>query len=144
MNTTSLFTGILFLFGALHPEYRVELTVLQSILFIAGSILMVLLVEGLIFFAFRYREKTSWSAFFIINLITHGLGYFLLVNVIIINTTTWVLGLSLTSLGILLVEIIAFTLALKEHKKGRAALYVLTATIASLLCGLTSAFLLPA
>ena len=100
---------------------------------IALRVLLTLLIEGAIFILFGYRQKRSWLAFFIINILTQtGL------NAMITGPgigSYWMLGFIFLETIILIVEIIAFINILKEHKRGRAAIYAVAANLASLILG---------
>lgn len=105
----------------------------RSILLVSIRVGLTLLIEGLIFFAFGYRKKASWIPFILINLLTQGF-----LNIVLSGPNLgayWVFGFAFIELIIFAVEAIAFTLALKEHKKGRATIYALTANVASLVLG---------
>ena len=49
-----------------EPGWRAPLAV-------AGRVMLTLLLEGIVFFLFGFRAKSSWLIFFILNLITHSL-----------------------------------------------------------------------
>ena len=49
-----------------EPGWRAPLAV-------AGRVMLTLLLEGIVFFLFGLRAKSSWLIFFILNLITHSL-----------------------------------------------------------------------
>ena len=49
-----------------EPGWRAPLAV-------AGRVMLTLLLEGVVFFLFGLRAKSSWLIFFILNLITHSL-----------------------------------------------------------------------
>lgn len=102
-------------------------------LLVSMRVILTLLIEGLIFFAFGYRNKVSWIAFVVINLITQGVLNALLTGPNL--GSYWIFGFFLYEIIIFIVEITAFALILKEHKKGRAVHYALTANFASLFLG---------
>ncbi|MDD4493176.1 MAG: hypothetical protein PHV32_02300 [Eubacteriales bacterium] len=101
---------------------------------VAMRVALTLLIEGIVFFLFGYRTKRSWLAFFVINLITQGW----------LNATFtgprgtgsyWMISFYFLEIFIIIAELIAFIIILKEFKKGRAALYAIVANIASLVLG---------
>ena len=101
----------------------------------AVRIILTLLVEGLIFFAFGFRARRSWLLFLIANLVTQGwLNY--IINSGAFSTGYWILGLYLAEFVIFLAEAILFPLAAKEKKKWISLLYALSANAASLAVGL--------
>jgi len=102
-------------------------------LLVAMRVVSTLLIEGLVFFLFQYRERRSWLVFLVVNLVTqtalnmsfNGPQY----------TGYWMIGYVLGEILVFAAEIIAFTLLLREFKKGRAALCAIAANAASLLIG---------
>jgi len=109
-----------------QPVWRVPLLV-------ALRVISTLLIEGLVFFLFQYRERRSWLVFLAVNLVTQtalnmsftGPQY----------TGYWMIGYVFGEVLVLAVELLAFTLLLREFKKGRAALCAVAANAASLLLG---------
>ncbi len=102
-------------------------------LLIAMRVTLTLLIEGLIFFIFGYRKKSSWITFLCVNLFTQGA-----LNVLLSGpnlTAYWIFGLAFYEIIIFIVEAILFAAILKEYKKGRAVTYALVANIISLLLG---------
>lgn len=106
----------------------------RAVSYILVRIILTLIIEGAIFFLFGFKDKKSWIAFIIINLLTQGL-----LNV-------W-LGLQHPSYGyvifmmifgelmVYIVEIVLFMIAIKEHRKLRVFLYVIAANTISLFVG---------
>lgn len=107
---------------------------LRSVLLVALRVVLTLALEGAVFYLFRFREKRSWAAFFIINLITQGL-----LNVAInggsISGGYMLLSLILLEILIVIVEIPAFLIAVNEGKWWKRLLYVLSANLLSLILG---------
>ena len=101
----------------------------------AVRILLTLLVEGVIFFAFGFRSKRGWILFLLVNLITQGwLNY--IINSGAFTNGYWLLGLYLAEFVIFVAEAIVFPLVAKEKKKWQCLLYALAANAASLAVGL--------
>jgi len=115
---------------------------LRQALLISMRIILTLVIEGLIFLAFGYRKLFSWMTFLIVNLITQGA-----LNIILTIDggwgSMWLIVFIFLELIILLVETLAFVFLLKEHKKGRAVAFALTANLASLVLGGLLISLLP-
>ncbi|MDL2258417.1 hypothetical protein LJC42_04610 [Eubacteriales bacterium OttesenSCG-928-K08] len=104
---------------------------MRQVLLISMRVILTLVIEGLVFFLFKYREKSSWVKFFVVNLITQGA-----LNVLLAGSGTyWMIGFIILEVLIFIIEMIAFAFILKEHKKGRAVLYALCANAASLVVG---------
>jgi len=109
------------------------LSPVRSALLIFLRVLLTLLIEGLIFFAFGFRSKHSWIVFLIINLLTQGMLNLSISGPIL--GSYWMIAFVFWELVILIAEMTAFPLILKEHRKGRAAAYAFTANLASLVLG---------
>lgn len=105
----------------------------RLILLIALRVILTLIIEGLIFYAFGYREKRSWIIFLIINLITQTA-----LNIALSGSypsAYLFVGLIFCEILIVIVETIAFAFALHEQSKLKAVIYVFAANIASLILG---------
>jgi len=85
----------------------------RAIKLIVLRVLFTLIVEASIFFLFGFRKKKSWTIFLIVNLITQG------VLNILLNTSTpinsyLILGLIFGEIIILIIELIAFLVLIKD------------------------------
>lgn len=101
----------------------------------AIRVLLTLLVEGLIFFAFGFRHKRSWIVFLAVNLVTQGwLNY--IINSSAFSNGYWLISLYLAEFVIFVAEAIVFLLAVKEKKKWQRPLYAVLANAASLTVGM--------
>lgn len=109
-----------------QPAMRVPLLV-------AMRVAITLAVEGLIFWLFGYRQKRSWTVFFLVNLVTqtclngaitgpNGMGY-------------WGIALIVYEVGILAVEVLVYMKLLKEQSRTQAATVALVANLFSLAAG---------
>lgn len=102
-------------------------------LLVALRVILTLLIEGVIFYLFGYREKRSWLVFLTINILTQGS-----LNALITGPRVapyWFLGYVLGELVILAAEMAAFVILLKEHSRRRAVLYTFCANATSLIVG---------
>lgn len=101
------------------------------------TFLPTLLIEGLILFLFRYRQRRSWAVFGIANLATQGaLAVALSVEAVQHGVGWGFMSLFLMAEGaILVVEAIAYVLLWKERNKEWALSYALAANTASALIG---------
>ena len=103
------------------------------------TILLTLLIEGIIFFFFGYRQKRSWLVFLIVNVVTQGLLY------VWLNASSYPLvnsyfggvmfGLFAGEFLVFIVEIIVFLILIKERARWLTLLYVILANFASLAAG---------
>lgn len=102
-----------------------------------ATFLPTLLMEGLILFLFRYRQKRSWAVFGGVNLATQGaLAVLLSVQALRNGVGFGFFALFLMAeLGIVIVESAVFMVLWKEHSRKRAAALGITANAASALIG---------
>lgn len=116
------------------------MTFMRGVTIIGLRVILTLIIEGAVFFAFMYREKRSWLVFLAVNLVTQAaLNAFLYGSV----GGSLLLGLIICEIGIFIVEILAFMFLLKEHKKPRAAAYAFIANLLSLFLGAAMIMFLP-
>ncbi|MCC8129321.1 MAG: hypothetical protein LIO51_05230 [Clostridiales bacterium] len=106
-------------------------------LLVALRVLSTLVIEGIVFFLFGFREGRSWLVFLVVNLATQ-----LLLNWAIVGSystlTTYSYWWFLYVFGEVLVfaaEAVAFGALLKEKGRGRAVGCALTANAASMVLG---------
>lgn len=118
METESLDIG--------QPWFRTPLLVAMRVIF-------TLLIEGIIFFLFRYRQKRSWVLFFAINIITQG-GLNLMLTGPSLGSY-WIFGYFFGEIIVIALEVVLFTWLLKESKKTKAFLFIIVANIISLVLG---------
>ncbi len=109
----------------------------RSIKLVLIRVTMTLLIEGLVFYLWGYRDKKSWLYFILINLVTQGY-----LN-IMINLQLPVGGeymvrviLIFEELKILVMEWLFMLLLIKENKRLKLILFVFVANLISLLAGL--------
>jgi hypothetical protein len=113
----------------------------------ALRVLLTLVLEALVFFAFGFRKRASWIAFFAINLVTQIWLNSLLTNLTLLFQGSLGYGLFAGEFVVFIVEIVAFSLIVREkpHDYGwlyRAG-YAFVANFASLLLGAFIFTLLP-
>ena len=103
-------------------------------LLVSLRVALTLVLEGLVFFLIGYRKTVSWVVFLIINLLTQAW-----LNVSIAQAAFsggyWFLLFLMMEAGILIVESIAFPLAVKEKGKGMAVFHAIAANLLSLALG---------
>jgi hypothetical protein len=107
---------------------------LRSVLLVSFRLILTLFIEAGVFTLFRYKEKRSWIAFLIINLISQG------VLNIWLNTASplgsyLILLLIFGEIFVFIFEIFAFLLTVKESKAAITASYVIVANLLSLAAG---------
>jgi len=102
-----------------------------------ATFLPTLLMEGLILFLFRYRQRRSWTVFGIANLATQGaLAVALSVEAVQHGVSWGFLSLLVIAEGIILVvEAVAYVVLWKEHDRERAISCALVSNAASALIG---------
>lgn len=116
------------------PAWRAPVT-------IALRVILTLLIEGIVFYLFGYREKRSWIIFLIVNLITQGVLHILLSGSDMAGYAILIFWFA--EIVVLIIEMIAFITLLREHKKWRAAIYVFVANLLSLALGSVLLYYLP-
>lgn len=105
----------------------------RSVILVSIRVILTLLIEGAIFFLFKFREKASWTAFLMINLMTQG-ALNLWINGFRPNGYV-ILVLIFAEIIILIAEMVLFPIWVKEHSKARKSAYVFISNIASLFVG---------
>jgi hypothetical protein len=94
---------------------------------------LTLLIEGIVFLLFGYRQKRSWLVFAAVNLITQG-G----LNAMLTGPSLgsyWIIGFILGEVVVFIAELLAFSSLIKEFRKRRAVMYAIVANTASLILG---------
>ena len=104
--------------------------------FAAITVLFTLVIEGVIFFLFSYRKKSSWITFFVTNLVTQGFLYIWLNNTVYPSFQSYLtLYLLFGEVWVFIIEIVVFLFLVKEYPRPRTFLYVILANLASLIAG---------
>jgi len=98
-------------------------------------VVLTLLIEGIIFWLFKFRQKRSWMVFLIINLITQGLLNIWLNQGGSLMPSYLLIGLIFGEIIVLIVEMIAFPFFIKEHNDDLVIKYAFTANFISLIAG---------
>ncbi len=107
----------------------------RSVTSISLRIILTLILEGLVFYLFGYRSKRSWLVFLVTNLITQGLLNIWLVGSSSPLDSYLIFSLIGGEILVLIVEMIAFLILIKERSRSRTALYVFLANLLSLILG---------
>lgn len=106
----------------------------RSILLVTQRVLFTLVIEGVIFILFRFRDKKSWIAFLMMNLLTQGI-----LNVALNGASPFasylIFNLILMEFFVLFAELVGVLVFIKEHGRFRRVSYVLVANLASLVLG---------
>jgi hypothetical protein len=106
----------------------------RSLTLLSIRIGLTLMIEGIVFFIFGFRKKISWIIFLIVNLLTQGTLYVWLNSYSPFNNYI-IFSLIFGEILVFIVEIIAFLIIVKEHRRLRTFLYVIVANIFSLIVG---------
>jgi hypothetical protein len=96
---------------------------------------LTLLLEGIIFYIFGYRQKRSWFVFLAVNLVTKGVLNIWLNSEGSLMSSYLILSLIIGEFFVFTAEITAFPVFIKEHKTSRILIYVFVANIISLITG---------
>lgn len=116
-------------------EFTFGQPVSRTIMLVSLRIILTLLLEGLVFWGFRYKEKRSWIVFIIVNLVTQGI-----LNVSLDLSTSPVDSYIIFQLlfGEFLVfaaETALFLILVNEKSRAMTFLYVISANLLSLFAG---------
>jgi len=117
-----------------NKTIHVGKSIRRSVVLVSLRVILTLLIEGFIFFLFKYRNKYSWFVFLTINLITQG-ALNLWINTASPFESYIIVYLVYAELFILMFEMIAFVALIKEKKKEATIIYVLIANVTSLVLG---------
>ena len=107
----------------------------RSVLLVSIRLLLTLILEGIIFWLFRFRQKRSWLIFLAINLVTQGILNILLNSGGSLMPSYLIFSLILGEVFVFAAEMIAFPILIKEHKKSRILIYAFIANLISLIAG---------
>lgn len=106
----------------------------RSLIFILMRLSLTLLIEGGVFWLLGFRNKKSWYAFIIINLITQGM-----LNIWINGLPPFgsyiIMGLIFLEIIIIIVEFIAFLIIVSEYSPWKRVFHVISANLLSLIAG---------
>lgn len=106
----------------------------RSILLVSLRVILTLIIEAIVFWLFGFRNKKSWIAFLIINLVTQG-ALNIWLNGSVPLASYLVFSLVFAEFFVFIAEIILFWALIKEHSPGRVLLYVIAANLLSLFAG---------
>lgn len=106
----------------------------RSILLVSLRVILTLIIEAIVFWLFGFRNKKSWIAFLIINLVTQG-ALNIWLNGFVPLGSYLVFSLIFGEFFVFIAEIILFLTFIKEHSRGRNLLYVIMANFLSLFAG---------
>ncbi|MEG0774218.1 hypothetical protein [Clostridium sp.] len=108
----------------------------RSVILVSLRVLLTLLIEGIIFWLFKFRQKRSWLVFFAMNLVTQGLLNIALNNADALTAGySFIFTLIIGEIFVFAAEFIGFSIFIKEHKKSYTLNYVSTANFISLFLG---------
>ena len=119
-----------------EPFWRIPLK-------IGVRIAATLLIEGLVFWLFRYRARRSWAVFLAVNLLTQAWLNYQLLGTQLDSHTVLVLLLLFIEPAVFVAELIALCALIKEKKRWVTAAYTVAANLASLALGWTVIGLFP-
>lgn len=118
-----------------HRELKPGTYPFRRALLISIRLLLTLLLEGLIFWLFGYRQKISWIIFLCINITTQGLLNILLNSGGSLMPSYLIISLFVGEFFVFVTEMIAFPIYIKEHVKSRSLIFAFIANFISLIAG---------
>ena len=89
----------------------------RSVLLVSIRVLLTLLLEGIIFWFFRFRQKRSWFIFLANNLVTQGALNFWLNIGSSLMSRYFIFSLIIGEVFVFAAELIAFPIFIEEHKR---------------------------
>ena len=106
----------------------------RSILLIFSRVILTLLIEGLIFYLFGFRQKKSWVIFLAINLMTQ-IGLNIYINSVDVAASYPIIIYLFGEFWVFFAEIIVFSVLVKERKLLKRIAYAFIANMVSLIAG---------
>ncbi len=106
----------------------------RTLKLVSLRITLTLIIEGLIFLSFGYREKRSWIIFLVINLLTQGFLNIWLNGFTPMKSYIF-FALIFGEIWVFIAEAIGFSIFIKEHNRSKTIGYVLLANFLSLIAG---------
>ncbi len=107
----------------------------RRVIVVSMRLLLTLLLEGIIFWFFRFRQKKSWIIFLCINLVTQGALNIWLNSGGSLMPSYLILSLIFGEFFVFMAEMIMFPILIKEHGKSRSLSYAFIANFISLIAG---------
>ncbi len=115
---------------------------IRSIILVMLRVLLTLIIEGIIFYLFGFRNRKSWMLFIIINLITQ-ISLNIYINNLEVAVSYPLIILIVSELWVFIAEIISFSIIVTENRIGRRIGYAVVANLVSLVLGGLLLTLLP-
>jgi hypothetical protein len=107
----------------------------RSMLLVSIRLMLTLLLEGIIFWLFGFRQKRSWLIFLAVNLVTQGALNIWLNNGDSLISSYLIFILIFGEIFVFMAEMILLPIFIKEHKKSRILIYAFIANFISLIAG---------
>lgn len=107
----------------------------RSTILVSIRLVFTLLIEGVIFWLFQFRNKRSWLVFFIINIVTQGVLNIWLLSGDSLMPSYLILGLIFGEFFVFAIEMGGFYFLLRERKPSVRLLYAFVANLISLIAG---------
>lgn len=116
---------------------------LRTALLIVLRVVLTLIMEGIVFWFFKYRSRRSWTVFVVVNIITQGFLNFEISREGPPLAYYWFIAYILIEILVFATEMIAIPIAVNEQPKWKSVLCVFVANVASLVLGGLVIMLLP-
>lgn len=107
----------------------------RRVLLVSIRLLLTLLLEGIIFWLFSFKQKISWIIFLCVNLVTQGALNIWLNSGGSLMPSYLIISLIIGEFFVFVAEMIAFPILIKEHSKIRSVIYAFIANFISLIAG---------
>ncbi len=107
----------------------------RSALLVSLRVILTLLIEAIIFWLFKFREKRSWIVFLFINLLTQGVLNLWMNDLSNVLNGYLIFALVYGEVFVFVAEAIGFSLLIREKRKWHVIKYVIVANLVSLIAG---------
>lgn len=107
----------------------------RQALLVSIRVLLTLIIEGMIFGLFRFRQKRSWFIFLVVNLVTQGVLNIWLNNGGSVLPSYLIFNLIIGEIFVFIAEIIALPRLINEHDKKYNMIYTFIANLISFIAG---------
>jgi len=107
----------------------------RQVLLVSIRVLLTLVIEGIIFYFFKFRQKRSWFIFLAMNLVTQGALNIWLNNGGSVMPNYLIFNLVIGEFFVFIAEIIALPIFINEHDEKYTIIYAFIANVVSLIAG---------
>jgi len=107
----------------------------RQALLVSIRVLLTLIIEGIIFLLFKFRQKRSWLIFLVVNLVTQGVLNIWLNNGGSVLPSYLIFNLIIGEIFVFIAESTALPMLINEHDKKYTMTYAFIANLISFIAG---------